>query len=82
MIKVKYLAIIADVVGLQEELVDIGDKLTVEDLVNLLKRRHPRLQLIEKQIPVLVLVNGELVDMRYKISSGDEVALTPPMSGG
>lgn len=57
--------------------------MTLEDLTNLLKRRH------EKLVPVLdnsiYAINMEYVESDYQtilVKEGDEVAIIPPVSGG
>ena len=81
-IYVKYLAAIADYTGTREEVIEIGDGASLEDLINLIRRKYPRLSEFEKRFRILILLNGVNSSPETKLSDGDRVALLPPVSGG
>lgn len=55
-----------------------GDGKTVNDLLNMLYSSYPKL----KGKTFRVAVNQQFVAMEFGLTSGDEVALMPPFSGG
>ena len=59
---------------------DLPHGATVEDLWRALCARYP--QLAELRSPVTFAVNREYVRGEHVLSSDDEVALIPPVSGG
>lgn len=78
-LKIKYFASIREWTGLKDEIMDVKQNISAEELRNLIVRRHNKLE-IEGNI--LVAVNGSFVDTKYLIKESDEVALFPPVSGG
>jgi len=79
-IKVLYFATLRDRAGVKEEFIELlnGDKLS--DLKQHLQQMHPAL---EEGLPSAVIaVNQEFAHGEETLSSGDEVALFPPVSGG
>ena len=82
-VRVRFFSLIADELGRREAVLSLsGRRITVQDLVDHLKRLFPRLQDLERMTDIIVLVNGEAVGKDYRIREGDEVALIPPASGG
>ncbi len=60
-----------------------GEVATVADLVQLLSAQDAVFKALnESDNPLLVAVNQTVVDKTYPLSSGDEVAFFPPMTGG
>ncbi|MCH7588378.1 MAG: molybdopterin converting factor subunit 1 [Chloroflexi bacterium] len=79
-IKVLYFATLRDRAGVKEEIVELlnGDK--VSDLKHHIRQLHPA---IEGGLPsAVVAVNQEFAFDEEILSSGDEVAIFPPVSGG
>jgi molybdopterin synthase catalytic subunit len=56
------------------------DGATLGDLVDTLLQRFPRLQGMRNSM--LMAVGVEYQDRRYRLKSGDEIALFPPVQGG
>jgi len=81
-VKVKYLAAISDYTGVPEEEIEVGDGVTLADLLNRIRELHPDLVKFEDRFSILVLVNGVNRGLNYKLMDGDRVALLPPVSGG
>lgn len=78
-VRVIYFAAVRDLVGLDEETIDLADGATsTKDLVDLLLGRHERLSMEG----VRLAVNEEFVDAPHPLAGGDTVALIPPVSGG
>jgi len=77
-VRVIYFAKVRDLVGQDEESLELSDDMHVHSLVEFLKIRHP--QLIMNG--VRIAVNEEFVTEEHPLRPGDEVALIPPVSGG
>jgi len=59
---------------------EIPEPATVTDLMSEMSRRYPVVQRYEKNI--LISVNQEYASLTQSISSNDEIAIFPPVSGG
>ncbi len=81
-VKIRYLAAVADYTGKSEEEIEISDGATLEDLLNLLRERYPKIVEMEKRFPLLVLRNGLNASPDTRLEDGDRIALLPPVSGG
>ena len=85
-ITVRYFAAVREMLGLEEETVELGalageeDEPNVGDLWAYLGERHPDLHGLERH--VRVAVNHDFADRERVLKSGDEAALIPPVSGG
>lgn len=68
-------------VGAKRETLDLPHAtLTVRELSELLRERHP--SLASRLHTVAVAVNDALVESDYVLQDGDEASLLPPVSGG
>lgn len=83
-VRVRLYAILRDLYGGSEDLVDLPEGSAVEDLISRIKRRSPRLEdlLERKGLSLIVLVNGLYAPASQKLSEGDVVDIMPPASGG
>ncbi len=82
-VRVKFFAVLTDVVGAKELAVEINkEKATVKEILEYIRNRYPKFKEIEKDIPILTLVNGVNVLLDEEVKNGDEVSLLPPVSGG
>ena len=79
-VKVLYFAGLRDLIGGGEELVSLGEGLTLADLAQRLCALHPALN--ERLKSLAWGVNFEYARMETPLNQGDEVALLPPVSGG
>ncbi|NJE10926.1 ubiquitin-like small modifier protein 1 [Thermococcus sp. MAR1] len=86
-IRVRYFARFRSLVGTGEEELDVPKGITVRELIELLKERHPVLKTEvfaedDDLADVNVSRNGRYVGFDDVLQDGDVVALFPPVSGG
>lgn len=81
MITVKLYAVLKDMVGRDELMLDL-DNGTVGQILNLIAREYPSASEFISSGRILVAVNKEFAKQDQQVSSGDEIALMPPFSGG
>lgn len=79
-VELLFFAQIREAVGHRSERVEIEDGTTVEDLVNVLRRR-PEWRAVES-LPLRFAVNERVVDSGYTLCDGERLALLTPVSGG
>jgi molybdopterin converting factor subunit 1 len=79
-IKVLLFGAAADRAGTREVELPIDEGATLRELWPLLADRHP--ELLPMRDTLAFAVNGEYARMDAGVSSGDEVAVLPPVSGG
>ncbi len=73
-------AALRDLVGFDEQDVELPAGATALDLWELLRREHEGLLPFRK--PPMTAVNQRYVPAETSLSEGDEVAFIPPVSGG
>ena len=80
-VSVLYFAALRELAGRHEELIRLEQaRPTVSGLLSELELRHAALR--GRLQSVRVAVNEEFVELATELSSGDVVALIPPVSGG
>ncbi|MGH9745859.1 MAG: molybdenum cofactor biosynthesis protein [Candidatus Acidiferrales bacterium] len=79
-VRVLFFGQLKDIVGLAQDDAELSDGARVEDLFERYGRRFPRLA--EFRLSIAASVNQEYAEWRAPLSSGDEVAFLPPVSGG
>jgi MoaD family protein len=79
-IHVQFYAQLRDLVGVRELEVDLAEGATVQDLLDEIYAQQPSLRAHDKSI--LVGAGVEFVDRNYKLKSGDEISIMPPVQGG
>jgi molybdopterin converting factor subunit 1 len=79
-LQVKLFGALAESAGEQQDGVDVPDEATAADVLDAVGRRHPSARGILDRVSVAV--NREVVPAEHRVSSGDEVALLPPVAGG
>jgi len=72
-VKVKLFASLRTL-GPDEQVIELPDETTIEDVVQLLK--------IPETIRLLKIVNGEHQPADHVLKDGDDLALFPPIAGG
>src|ERR1035437_7018876 len=79
-VRVLFFGRLKDIVGKSEEDAELSEGARVEDLFTRYGRSYP--ELAKFRSSVVASVNQEFADWRATLSSGDEVAFLPPVSGG
>jgi molybdopterin converting factor subunit 1 len=79
-VRLRYFAVVRDVVGRREESRDVGEGTTVDALFDAVAADHPRLAAMKPSL--MMMVNQTYVRGDAALSDGDEVAFVPPVSGG
>ncbi len=79
-ITVQYFAVLASSIECREETLPASDVPSVEALLDLLASRHDIVASMRGSLAVAV--NEQYADASHPVSSGDRVAIIPPVSGG
>ena len=79
-VRVLFFGRLKEIVGISEERAELSEGARVEDLFARYGRRFP--ELVAFRASVAASVNQEFAEWRAPLSSGDEVAFLPPVSGG
>ena len=79
-IKVSFYSYFKDLTGCAETSEEVPERTTVNDLLNRLGARFPKLAPLRNSM--LVAVGVDYQDRGYQLKPGDEVALFPPVQGG
>jgi molybdopterin converting factor subunit 1 len=79
-VRILFFGRLKDIVGKSEEDAEVSEGTRVEDLFARYGRSFP--ELAQFRHSVVVSVNQEFAEWRAHLSSGDEVAFLPPVSGG
>jgi MoaE-MoaD fusion protein len=79
-VRVLFFGQLKDIVGLAQDDAELSDGARVEDLFERYGRRFPKLA--EFRSSIAASVNQEYAGWRAPLSTGDEVAFLPPVSGG
>jgi molybdopterin converting factor subunit 1 len=79
-VRVLFFGRLKDIVGKTEEHAEVSEGARVEDLFERYGRSFPELS--KFRASVVASVNQEFAEWRAPLSSGDEVAFLPPVSGG
>ena len=81
--KILYFAKISEELGKNEDLLLIKDKLRIIDVVNILKKKNERYNLVFKKISnIKFAINCEYATKNDYITDSDELAIFPPVTGG
>ncbi len=79
-IKVSFYSYFRDLTGCAETSEEVPQGTTLNELLNRLGTRFPKLALLRNSM--LVAVGVDYQDRGYRLKLGDEVALFPPVQGG
>lgn len=79
-VKVKYLGMLVDQTGKNEETILLPDNSDnkVSSLDAILRDTYPML----KELPYNIVVNHEVASSHLELEQSDEIALLPPFAGG
>ncbi len=79
-IHVQFYAQLRDLIKTRELEVELAEGATVRDLLEKIYTQQPVLRAHDKSI--LIGAGVEFVDRNYKLKSGDEISIMPPVQGG
>ena len=79
-IRVQFYAQLRDLTGSHEQDVDLAEGSTVGDLLEKIYAQTLALRAHDRSI--LIGAGVEFVDRNYKLKSGEEIAIMPPVQGG
>jgi molybdopterin converting factor small subunit len=79
-LRVQFYAQLRDLAGVASLDVDLADGAAVSDLLEKVYEEIPVLRAQDKNI--LVGAGLEFVDRKFKLKSGDEISVMPPVQGG
>jgi molybdopterin synthase catalytic subunit len=79
-VRVLFFGRLRDIVGAGEQQAELSEGARVEDLFERYRTNFP--ELAKFRASVVASVNQEFAEWRAPLSSGDEVAFLPPVSGG
>ena len=81
--KILYFAKISEELGKNQELLVIKGKLRIIDVINILKKKNKKYNLVFKKISKLKFaINCEYATKTDYITNNDELAIFPPVTGG
>jgi len=80
LIRVHFYSYFKDLTGCAEAQEEMLPNATVQDLLNRLHERFPKLVAMTKS--TLVAVGVEYQSRSHRLESGDEISLFPPVQGG
>ena len=81
--KILYFAKISEELGKNQEFLLIKEKLRIIDVVNILKKKNERYNLVFKKISnIKFAINCEYATKNDYITDNDELAMFPPVTGG
>tara|TARA_A200000113_G_C8761385_1_gene321214 strand:- start:418 stop:666 length:249 start_codon:yes stop_codon:yes gene_type:complete len=82
-LRILYFAKISEELGKNEDLLLIKDKLRIIDVVNILKKKNEKYNLVFKKISnIKFAINCEYATKNDYITDNDELAIFPPVTGG
>ena len=81
--KIKYFAWLKDITKIDMEDINNSEIIDIKSLKKYLSKQYPKLKnyLIKDDI-IRFAINLEYTSKNHKITSNDEIALFPPVSGG
>ena len=82
MITLKYFASLRDIAEKEEDILDIENPITIDQLSDIISKTTPKMGAIIREKKVMISVNQEMASADTIIRDGDEVAFLPPFSGG
>ncbi len=77
---VQFYSHLRDLAGLPELTIEMPHGAIVQGLLEKLYEEKPALRAADKTI--LVAAGVDFVDRQYRLQSGDEIAIMPPVQGG
>jgi MoaD family protein len=79
-IRVQFYAQLRELIGVHELELELQQGANVRQLLEKIYAQKPALRAYDKSI--LIGAGLEFVDRNYKVNSGEEIAIMPPVQGG
>ncbi len=79
-INVSFYSYFKELAGCAETSLPVEDAATLQDILNAVVARYPRMRGIEKS--ALIAVGVDYQPRSYRLKEGDKVSLFPPVQGG
>jgi MoaD family protein len=79
-VRLQFYAQLRDLAGIREQDFDLAEGSTVGELLDQIYAQHPALRAHDKSI--LIGAGVEFVDRNYRLKSGEEISIMPPVQGG
>lgn len=79
-VRVKFYAQLHELVGSCDAELELPEGATVHELLEKIYAQRPALRAHDKSI--LIGAGLEFVDRNYRLNSGEEIAIMPPVQGG
>ena len=79
-VRVQFYAQLRDLIGIRELELELPERATVRELLEQIYTQQPALRAHDKSI--LIGAGLEFVDRNYKLHTGEEIAIMPPVQGG
>ncbi len=79
-VRLLYFAVLRDITGVSEEIIEVPEGARPQEIWNRLRSRHDQLAGYEK--PPMTAVNESYASADQLLRDGDEVAFIPPVAGG
>ena len=79
-VRVQFFSRLRDLAGISEMEMEVPEKMTAADLLELVYARTPALREWDKSI--LVAAGVEFVERNYVVQPGDQISIMPPVQGG
>ena len=81
--KILYFARISEELGKNQELLSINGKIRIIDVINILKKKDERYNLVFQKISnIKFAINCEYATKSDFVTNNDELAIFPPVTGG
>ena len=80
--KIKYFAWIKDITNKENEIIESDFPKNIDELKILLGELYPELKIHLSEETLRFAINLEYSSINEKLSSSDEIAVFPPVSGG
>lgn len=81
--KILYFARISEELGKNQELLSINGKIRISDVINILKKKDERYNLVFQKISnIKFAINCEYATKSDFVTNNDELAIFPPVTGG
>ena len=79
-VRVQFYAQLRELVGIRELELDLPQGATVRELLEKIYTQKPALR--DHDNSILIGAGLEFVDRNYKLKSGEEISIMPPVQGG